>query len=295
MDLRTLRRGVLLLALLGAGCSWNTAGATGCRLADEPRPLPDGLGESSGVAVSLRTPGLLWTHNDSGNEAVLYAVDTAGRLLRAFPLKGVSARDWEDVAVARCGEGSCLYVADTGDNQEVRKRVFLLRLPEPGLDDGTAGGVEVFPMVFPDGPRDVEALYVLSGERVHLVTKGRSGPVEVYRYPPPLRPGEVTLERVQTLTTSAPALEDQVTGADADPRGRWVVVRTYSELILYRPSGDTLVPVEDGRVDLRTLQEPQGEGVALGPDGRIYLSSESGRFVGPGSLRTLRCPILTRE
>ena len=37
--------------------------------------------ETSGLAVSHRTPGLLWTHNDSGGEPVLFALnaDEIGR------------------------------------------------------------------------------------------------------------------------------------------------------------------------------------------------------------------------
>jgi hypothetical protein len=34
--------------------------------------------ESSGVAASRRHPGILWTHNDAGDDAVLYATNLGG-------------------------------------------------------------------------------------------------------------------------------------------------------------------------------------------------------------------------
>jgi hypothetical protein len=40
---------------------------------------------------------------------------------------------------------------------------------------------------------------------------------------------------------------------------------------------------------LRTLQEPQGEGVAVGEDGLIALTSEAGPAGQRGSLAVLRC------
>ena len=44
--------------------------------------------------------------------------------------------DWEDLSVGDCPSGSCIYIADTGDNQEVRPQVRLLRIPEPGSLQG---------------------------------------------------------------------------------------------------------------------------------------------------------------
>lgn len=42
-------------------------------------------------------------------------------------------------------------------------------------------------MVLPDGPRDIEAMYVLPTDQIFFVTKGRNHPVTIYRYPSPLR------------------------------------------------------------------------------------------------------------
>lgn len=281
---------ILLLVGLG-GCAWSAAGETGCQPSGPPLPLPEALHESSGVARSRVHPGVVWSHND-GVEPTLFALDNGGGLLARIPISGVSLWDWEDLSVGGCPAGSCLYLADTGDNAEVRPGAQLIRVAEPdSLDPLQPLPAEVFPIQFPDGPRDVEAVFVLPGERVFFISKGRSDPLTLYRYPPPLRPGEVvTLEAVQDLSDGSMSIPAQVTGADASPDGELVVVRSYEALRFFRLEDEGLVPVEGGRVVLRTLREPQGEGVSFGSDGEILLTTEAGNFGGRAALRVLACP-----
>jgi len=284
-----MKRFLFLGILLLAGCAWSAAQDTGCQVVGPPHPLPNMLDESSGVARSLRRSGILWTHND-GSDPKLYAVDEKGSLLATVTVEGGSLRDWEDLATAPCGEDSCIYLADTGDNQEVRPQIQLLRVRDAGeLEDGR-WQAQVFPMVLPDGPRDIEALFVLPGERVHLVTKGRNHANTVYRYPPPLRPGTVvTLEEVQTLSDGPMSIPAQITGGDATVDGTLVVLRSYRDLTFYRVENGLLAPMEGGTVALRTLGEPQGEGVAFESGNRLILTTEAGSFGGVASLRVMEC------
>lgn len=286
-------KGLLILgaALLAAGCPWNAAGTTGCRPLGPPVALPEALHESSGIAQSLIHPGVLWTHND-GREPILHALNQEGHLLATLRVEGARMRDWEDLAISPCDGGSCIYLADTGDNLEGRPQIQLLRLHEPDVLEDGSREAQVFPMVLPQGPRDIEAIFILPGEEVHLVTKGRNHANTVYRYPPPLRSGEVvTLEEVQTLSEGAMSIPAQVTGAGASQDGRMVVIRTYQDLTFYRVEEGILVPMDGGRVNLRTLEEPQGEGVAFGRDGYLFLTTEAGNFGGVAALRVLECSL----
>ena len=54
-------------------------------------------------------------------------------------------------------------------------------------------------------------------------------------------------------------------------------------------SGDTLVPVDHGTVDIRSFREPQGEAIGIALDGTVVLTSEGGPGGGPGSMSKLRC------
>ncbi|MEO8498079.1 MAG: hypothetical protein ABI614_23685, partial [Planctomycetota bacterium] len=50
--------------------------------------------ESSGLAASLDTPNLLWTHNDSGDGPRLFAFDESGRDRGVISLTGIKIDDW---------------------------------------------------------------------------------------------------------------------------------------------------------------------------------------------------------
>ena len=152
---------------------------TGCQAYGPSMALPAALRESSGVAWSRSRPEVLLSHNDSGHKPVIYALDRQGKPVGEIPLGHARNQDWEDIATGNCEGGSCIYVADTGDNDEVRDRVVLYRLLDTGVYDGSRRAPEVFPILLPDGPRDIEAVFVLPGEEVFFVTKGRSHPVTV--------------------------------------------------------------------------------------------------------------------
>ncbi|HKJ01394.1 MAG TPA: hypothetical protein VJ997_03035 [Longimicrobiales bacterium] len=256
------------------------------------------MSEISGIAVSLDHPGVLWTHNDAGS--MLFAVRQGGEVLARYRVRP-KLKDWEDLALAPCpeGGGSCLYLADLGDNYEERTSLGILRLAEPDPASAVVSGsrgiasqvlaAEVFPVRLPDGARDIEALLVLPGERILAVTKGRNAAVTVYRYPGALRPDTVTLEEVQRLSAGPRILPRQVTGGAVSPDRGLAVLRTYESLRFYRAEADTLVPLDDGLLNLRPLGEAQGEGVGLGLEGSMFLSSESGPMGGLASILGLRC------
>jgi hypothetical protein len=276
-------------ALAVLACAPLATAGPGCVPLAGPVVLPADLQETSGIAVSGRDPEILWTHNDDG--ARIFAMDRRGRVLGRHALS-LQPRDFEDIAVAPCPDGtSCLYLADTGDNAERREPgdARILRVHEPAAGAPGTLETEAFPIRFPDGPRDTEAIFVLPEAGVYLVTKGRSHAVTVYRYPGPLRPGTITLQEVQRLTEDRQPLLDQVTGASASPTGSTVAVRTYQALRFYGVVGDSLVPVPNAVVNLRPLEEIQGEGVSLSEDGRVLLTAEGGPLGGPAALSALRC------
>jgi len=262
------------------------------------------LGEASGIARDPRIDNLLWLHNDSGNEPVLFAVDTAGHTLGAVPIVGATSSDLEDMALGECADGWCLYLADIGDNGAVRHDLSIHRLPLPALPDGGAAeiGEAVRPLAtyhieYPAGPRDAEALVVdaARGELL-VISKGREDIVEMYAAD--LQELEsardpVTLRRIGRLAVPiGDGSQQYVTAADLSPNGSRLAVRAYSALYLFPWDGvaafDTLMTPES--TSLLAALEPQGEGVAFARDGRtVYLASE-GREGRPPQLSRLVCP-----
>jgi len=65
-------------------------------------PLPPELRESSGLAASRAHPGLFWSHNDSGDGPMLYAIDTTAALLGVVEVEGARAVDWEALGMGPC-------------------------------------------------------------------------------------------------------------------------------------------------------------------------------------------------
>jgi hypothetical protein len=253
--------------------------------------LPDELDEASGVAISRAHAGVLWAINDTEPVARVFAIDTAAAILGVVRVEGARNIDWEDIAVGPCRHGSCLYIAEIGDNMHDRTDVGFYVVPEPAPGDSVTAPAEWFPVEYPSGPQDAEALFVMPDGAVYVISKGRNVPVTLYRYPPPLRVGErVLLEQVQQLTDGIAQLPDLVTGAGVTTDGAIVAVRSYTRLQLYGFDADTLAPLLHGDgIDLTPLAEPQGEGAAIRDDGWIVLVGERGVEREPAPLSTLRC------
>jgi hypothetical protein len=251
------------------------------------------LPEGSGVAASRRMPGRFWSHNDSG-DPVLFALDTNGQVVGRLSISGATVEDWEAVAVGPCPSGSCIYVADIGDNGAVRKRVTIYRIPEPAEAAGSAKVAEMFHATYPDGSHDAEALLVTPEGRLLIVTKGDTGPVSLYRFPNELRAGTTSrLERVGgARDPRAHGENDRITDGAVSPDGQWIVLRSRQALTFYR-AADLLGGNwrEAGRVALGSVGEPQGEGVTFGSNDSVYLMSEGGGKKQPGAFARLTCTL----
>ena len=167
--------------------------APGCAI-DGALVRLQGITEASGVALSRRTPGVAWTHNDSG-KPIVYALSADGSVLGSVRVTGAEVVNWEDIAVGPCPSGSCLYVGDVGDNQASRSSITIYRTPEPAPNAKATEQVETLHAKYPDRPHDAEALIVLPKGDMFVVTKGDDGPSYVYRIPTPFRDGAtVTLQ-----------------------------------------------------------------------------------------------------
>jgi hypothetical protein len=281
----TILFGLLAVAAIGgsllAGWGWRPNIPAGpCAIASGSTPLPE-IPESSGLAVGRRDRAVIWSHNDSGNAAVLFALDATGAL-RGRVRVPVRTRDWEDLSAARCATGDCLYIADIGDNALERPQVLIYRVPEPAVSDQETARPERFAAVYSDGPHNAEAVFVV-GDDLFIITKDRTGL---------LFHGRMTSsDRQMELQPIAELGIPVVTDAEAAPDGQIVVVRNADAATFYR-TADLIAgrPTAFARIPLDGLREPQGEGVAF--DGAmLYLSSEGRAWTGGGSLMRLRCTI----
>ena len=253
-----------------------------CRVVGERAAIAE-TPEASGVAVSRRTPGRLWVHNDSG-DPILVAIDVRGRLQQRVRVAGASVRDWEDLAVAACGNQTCIYVADIGDNRLSRRDVVIYRVHEPAAADTATDPAVAIRAVYPDGPHDAEAFFVTPSGEMFVVTKEKAA--ALYRIPAAENGEPARMQKIKTLTGFA----EKITGAASASDGRRVALRTHARLTVFTAT-DLVSPRQAGPtiVDLSGLGEPQGEGVAFGEGGTVFLVGEGGGGHRAGTLSRLEC------
>ena len=279
-------RALLAVAVIAAACAAPArqpeVSTRACTQIGRVQFLQD-VPEASGVAYA---GGVLWTHNDS-DAPVLYSIDASGRPM-AVTVAGADARDWEDLASMSgglCAAGTCLYIADIGDNQESRDRVTIYEVPVPPAGTTLTTRAAAIHFRYPDGPHDAEALLVTKKIGMFVITKEL--PPRAYTFGVSQNPGETgTLKLFRTLNENV-----RITGAAVSPDERWVALRSNRMLFVYTLD-DFANGREPVRIDLRSFNEPQGEGVSFGSDADLYLASEGGGKNAAGILTRIHCAFL---
>ncbi|HEX6274117.1 MAG TPA: hypothetical protein VFZ53_13810, partial [Polyangiaceae bacterium] len=276
----------------GEGGGEGSAGAASCPEASEPSSLGAlavlTLSEASGIAASRTNAGVLYTHNDSGHPAEVYAVTESGAHVATLAFAGALAHDWEDIAVGPGPEPGTkyLYVADTGDDPEApwRETTVIERAPEPELaasdrERTLSLEFESLYLSYPDGPHNAEALLVdsTSGD-VYLVTK-ETARARVYVARAPLSADDINeLEVVTELALPASSGEMAlVTGGDLSEDGQWLVLRTQAEAFLWSVAGGELATaLGEAPCSVPVGNELQGEAIGFAVDGASYFTLGEG-------------------
>jgi hypothetical protein len=212
--------------------------------------------ESSGLVA---TGDLFVTVNDSGDSGRVFVVDRSGRT--------VGTTTWADDPVdveslAPAGPGQ-VWVGDTGDNRRGRDSITVLRVPYGATDqEVTPAGYE---LVYPDRAHDAETLMAnpQTGQ-LFVVSKDIFGGT-IYA-----APRRLSADHPNRLRAVGEGFSFATDGSFF-PDGRHYIVRGYTSAAVYS------FPDHERLDSFQLPQQDQGEGIAVGPDDRIYLSSE-GQF-----------------
>lgn len=254
-----LSRGV---AALGASCLAALAAAG-------PAPAAPVLDKGHGETVTAfadpeisEASGLVFldgsfvTVNDSGHDAVLFTVDPSTGETIATTRFAASQTDVE--ALAPAGDND-VWVGDIGDNDGVRRGLSVTRV---SVDGGSAGGTTYRLFYAHHARHDAEALLAdpRSG-RLLVVTKSFAGGL-VYQSPQELDPAS------PNKLTRIGRVGGPITDGAFLPDGHHILLRDYARGTVYSfPElslvGQFLLPLQ-----------PQGEALAVGADGSVYLTSE---------------------
>jgi len=174
------------------------------------------LNEASGLVASLQYPGVYWVHNDSGDSARIFAVYDDGSVIREVRVDGVSARDWEDIAIDP--ETNELWIADFGNNCNCRTDLRLYRVAEPDpFGSGSSAQVMKYDFQYPDGSHNAESLFVWNGMPYVLIKQSAS---YLYSFPELDSSKKVTLVRGSRFDNNGII----PTGADISYDGKRLVI-----------------------------------------------------------------------
>lgn len=215
--------------------------------------------ENSGLAASVRHPGIVYTFNDSGGLPQLYALDAHCHTKATLKFAGARNRDWEAMAIGPDG----LYAGDIGDNFDgAWPYVTVYRIPEPAVLRTQTVHPTAYRFKYADGPRNAETLMINPRTgRLYIADKRFGG--TLYEAPKKLSThGFNVLHRVGGAPVYA-------TDGAFSPDGRTFVIRTYWDAEIYSAPDKKLA-------DVNIPAQKQGEGVTFTPDGRSLLLSSEG-------------------
>lgn len=247
---------------------------------------PD-ITESSGIASSYCQPNVFWTHNDSGDDAFIFAIDLSGKNLGTWRVAGARNDDWEDIASYKDPSGTCyLYIGDTGNNKLARVEQRVYRVREPSVPvDGSATSRK-HPLVtdqasvvlfrYPDTPHDAETVMAqpLTGD-IYVLTKRLDGPSLVFKLKPKFDVSTLVVAE-QVGQVAVPAVPDGLltSGAIAQDGSR-VVICDYSAAYELRVGStsnfDDVWKQKPVVVDLG--ERKQGEAITFTPDSRSIIAT----------------------
>lgn len=222
------------------------------------------LSEISGMATSVRHSGIVWVHNDSGDAARIYALDTSTcEIAATVRIGGMKARDLEGIASGRDARGRpVLWIADIGDNRDSWSDVSVTRIREPKrLRDATVRGT-TFRFTYDDRPHDAETLLAAANAPQLWVVSKQLASGTLYALPKPLRADRLN------IATAVRREEGLVTDGAVSPDGRRYVLRDYFDAFVFDgPPPGRLV----ARLSLPV--QAQGEAIAWTSDGRALLTA----------------------
>lgn len=197
--------------------------------------------EMSGIVKSTQFSDTYWVHNDSGDSARIFAINSKGAVITppdtsratwaGMNVATATNVDWEDIAI----DGPTLYIADVGNNANNRQNLGIYVVTEPNPRSSARVRANKHYRVrypdqtsFPASPMhfDCEAVFFHHG-KLFLITKHRAGQLG-------LPDDSAKLYRLDTLSTAEvnvltkldeiDNLGGWVTAADVSPDGTKLAV-----------------------------------------------------------------------
>jgi hypothetical protein len=189
--------------------------------------LPAAVRETSGL---MFWNGLLWTHNDSGSQPELTALDPESRsVVKTLRIGNAGNVDWEDIA----RDDTFLYIGDFGNNNGNRTNLRIYKVPLSDLNSESATA-EVISFSYSDqedfsskpnnNDYDAEAMIAV-GDSLYIFSKNWVN-LRTRVYSLPKTPGSYVAQVQGNIYA-----DGMITGADFNPQDSVVLLCGYNKVL----------------------------------------------------------------
>jgi hypothetical protein len=230
--------------------------------------------EVSGIAFSIKNPGMLWAINDGGNGPQLFLLNEKAEIVMTCDLDA-SNLDWEAMSIyydSLSGKPMIL-IGDIGDNTARKNNKVIYRIEEPLYTTShlRIDAVENIELLLPDNPVDMEAMFMDPvSMKLYLFSK-REDSVRLFCVEEPFS-GRPVLKLISRLPFKF------VVDACISLKGDAVMIKDYRNVYYWRRNKHSSIEetlLQTPQI-VRYKRELQGESVtfSLNTDG-YYTVSES--------------------
>lgn len=246
------------------------------------------IDEASGLVASRQNPGVIWTHNDSGGNNFIYAMNELAQNLGIYTINGAVNRDWEDIAIGKNPTSGAdeIYLADIGDNRLTNtvKQIYVVSEPVVSPTQ-TPEAVELtlshtISFTYPENLNyDAETLlFDQRNNTFFVVTKRHPGAEENYDKIFSIEYSVTDEIQVATFVGNVELPLDEIvhygaTGGDISPDGNFILIKNYQNIYMWERKNLT---IQDALIqpalEVPYIMEPQGEAVAWRYDGNGYFT-----------------------
>lgn len=249
----------------------------------EKYELPSEVDETSGL---IFFNGKLITHNDSGNDATLYEIDTiSGSISRIIAITNATNIDWEDISQ----DNTHIYIADIGNNNGNRDDLKIYKILKSDYISSTNITAELITFSYEDQSDftsqpnntnfDAEAVAIYQ-DQILIFTKNWVD-FKTSAYVIPSEEGNYSAEKVSSYD-----VQGLITGVSYNVDSDSFLFCGYNDtlvpFLLYldhnRPSSLDLFGGNPLRIeltgDIYLEQGSQIEGITIFEDSKYYISRE---------------------
>ena len=202
--------------------------------------LPENLKEISGT-IYIPETDLVWSIQDSGNENIIYGLNSKYEIEKSITIENTENIDWEDITKDQIGN---IYIGDFGNNDNDRKDLCIYKIDKNALDKQTAIPSYKVSFYYREQtefpPKKKNLIYDVEGffefkNNFYLFTKNRSknmdGSANLYKIPNIAGTHEAQL--MGKLETCSDYQNCAITSVAISPDQKTVVVLSHSKIWTY--------------------------------------------------------------